>query len=219
MKGSVRAIFLQTLFPEKCIDCKMRGEILCTDCKNSLSPNLDYINKNTVAFYSYKEPKIKKMLWLLKYKGKTKVAKILSDLLYDQILELLLEKKMMDNFTDPILVSVPISKKRKKKRGYNQVELIAKDLSQKITQDVSYIPGVLQKTKHTKRQADIKNRNQRLQNLIGTMSVHKEIKAKVRGRNIIILDDIVTTGATMREAEKMLRKSGAKKVLMLAVAH
>ena len=219
MKGSIRAIFLQTLFPEKCISCKVRGEILCLNCQSKLSPNLDYINKNTLAFYSYKDPNIKKMLWLLKYKGKTKVAHILATLIYNQILELLVDKKMMDNFVDPILVSIPVSNKRKRKRGYNQVDLIAKHLSQKIKDDILYIPNVLQKTKHTKRQADIKNRNQRLQNLIGTMSVHKEAKGKIRSRNIIILDDIVTTGATMREAEKTLRKSGAKKVLMLAVAH
>lgn len=219
MKVSIRAIFLQTLFPERCIGCKMRGETLCTDCKNSLSLNLDYINKNTVAFYSYKEPKIKKALWLLKYRGKTKIANILADLLYDNILELLLDKKMMDNFTDPILVSIPVSNKRKRKRGYNQTELIAKYLSQRIKNEVLYIPGVLQKIKHTKRQADIKNRNQRLQNLIGTMVVQKEAKIKIRGRNIIILDDIVTTGATMREARKVLKKAGAKKILMLAVAH
>ena len=73
------------------------------------------------------------------------------------------------------------------------------------------------KNKETIHQANIKNRNIRLKNLIGSFIVKN--KEEIKNRNIILIDDITTTGATLNEARKTLKKAGAKKIVAFTVAH
>jgi len=73
------------------------------------------------------------------------------------------------------------------------------------------------KPKDTKHQAHIENRSERLKNIIGSFAV-KNPEA-IKGKNIILIDDILTTGATLTEARKILKYSGARKVVAFTVAH
>ncbi|KKS56700.1 MAG: Competence protein F, partial [Candidatus Nomurabacteria bacterium GW2011_GWF1_42_40] len=76
---------------------------------------------------------------------------------------------------------------------------------------------ILIKPKDTKHQAHIENRSERLKNIIGSFTVkNSEI---IKGRNIILIDDILTTGATLSEARKVLKRAGARKVIAFTVAH
>lgn len=125
---------------------------------------------------------------------------------------------LMENFREPILIPIPLSKKRYKERGYNQVELICKKLIE-IDNDVNFKleTNILIKSKDVEHQARIKNRRERLENIVGSFGV-KNIEL-VKNRNIILIDDILTTGATLNEAKKILKKAGARKVIAFTLAH
>ena len=83
--------------------------------------------------------------------------------------------------------------------------------------------NILIKIKETEHQARIKNRNVRLKNLIGSFVIKSDKQNKnvnlIRNRNIILIDDITTTGATLKEAQKILKQAGARKVIAFTVAH
>jgi ComF family protein len=104
-------------------------------------------------------------------------------------------------------VPVPLHPERFRIRGYNQAELLAKELSFRLG-----IPSlnVLVREKPTKPQFKLK-REERMKNVIGVFTVSKKLKTKVKGANIILIDDITTTGSTLRECAKILKKSGVKK--------
>lgn len=127
----------------------------------------------------------------------------------------------MENFTEPILIPIPLSKKRLCERGYNQAELICKELI-KINNlrhgvDIKLENKVLIKPKETKHQAKIENRGERLLNIVGSFDIQNA--ELIKNRNIILIDDITTTGATLSEAKKVLKHFGARKIIAFAVAH
>jgi len=157
-------------------------------------------------------------LWILKYKNKRGVARIFGNILYSQILEELSDLEQFENFKDPILIPIPLSRKRLKKRGYNQVLLIAKHLAD-LDKDVNFklANNVLIKIKETPHQTQIENKRKRLENLTGSFAVKNH--ELVRGRNIILIDDVTTTGATFKEAKKVLKSAGARKIIIFTLAH
>lgn len=218
--------FLNTIFdiifPRKCINCKAPNEDICFKCLE----NIKIAERETADFiypiYDYRDPIIKRFLRLLKYGGKKSFAKILSTVLYNKILEELSEIYLLENFTEPILIPIPLSKGRYRERGYNQSELLCTELVKIDKQNnqqmnLSTENKVLIKNKETEHQALIKNKSQRLKNLIGSFEVQNpEI---IKNKNIILIDDITTTGATLIEAKKVLKKSGARKILAFTIAH
>jgi ComF family protein len=179
--------------------------------------------------YDYRHPPIKKALWLLKYKGKKRLASIFAEILYGKIIEELSDLSVMENFNNAILIPIPLSAKRYRERGYNQAELICKELI-KVDHlrhgvdgkfNFSLEKNVLIKPKETKHQTHIENRTERLKNIIGSFVIKNEQEnaGLLKGRNIILIDDITTTGATLNEARKTLKQAGARKVIAFTVAH
>jgi ComF family protein len=160
---------------------------------------------------------MRKVLWALKYRNKKILAKPLGRALYDRLLEELEEQKTFKGFSEPILIPIPMSKKRLKERGYNQSELLCKELFLLGSDTFTLDTDVLHKQKETPRQATIKDRKKRLKNLHNSFSVvHSE---KIMNKNILLVDDITTTGATLYEAIKVLKKAGAHKVIAITIAH
>ena len=127
----------------------------------------------------------------------------------------------MENFREPILIPIPLASKRKKERGFNQAELLCQKLVN-IDKNNNFIleKNVLIKTKDQEHQARLKDRRDRLANIIGSFSIKnpKEMQ-KIKNRNIILIDDVITTGATLSEARKTLKQFGAKKVIAFTIAH
>jgi ComF family protein len=189
--------------------------------------------------YDYRNPVIKKSLWLLKYKGKKRLANVYAEIIYDKILEELSELSVMENFIEPVLIPIPLSPKRYRERGYNQAQLICEELIKinnlRHSVDVNnanntYLrhgvnmqleKNILIKPKETEHQARIKNRNIRLKNLSGSFAIKNTAEniARIKSKNIILIDDIITTGATLSEARKVLKQNGARKVIAFTVAH
>ena len=220
---------LDIVFPAKCILCGKTGVDLCPECLKNAPPAERESAQWIFPLYDYRHPGIKKSLWLLKYKGKKRLANVFAEAIYGKILEELSELSVMENFTEPVLIPIPLSPRRRRERGFNQAELICRELvkinnlrygvdaNQEKKFNLKLESGILTKPKETEHQARIKDRRQRLKNIIGSFAVKNG--ELVKNRNIILIDDILTTGATLGEARKVLKQAGTRKIIAFTVAH
>ncbi len=172
---------------------------------------------NIKSLFNYHDPLIKKSLWELKYQGNTKIAQTLGKLLYERLLDELSDALMFSNFDKPILIPLPLSKKRRKVRGWNQSEILIRAI---VTYDIhkifSYSFTTLIKHQHTEPQTKL-TRSERMQNLKGCFMVQN--KEFIKHKNIILIDDVTTTGSTIREAMSVLKEAGAGKIMAFTIAH
>lgn len=209
---------LDIIFPLFCVNCSKRGISLCFDCLSCAHFNEKEVPNFIYPIYDFRDPIIRKAIWALKYKNKKDIANIFAKEIYSYILEELSDLRALENFQDPVLIPIPLSKTREKERGYNQTLLLAKALiSLDKNQSFKLEENILVKIKETAHQARLKNKKARLENLVGTFEV-RDIE-KIKNHNIILLDDVVTTGATLSEAKKILRKAGARKIIAFSIAH
>ena len=141
---------------------------------------------------------------MLQYKFEDK--KYLKDFFAEQ-----LANKLVSIDIDYI-IAVPISKNRMRERGYNQTNLIAKRVGKIL--DKQYVSDILVKTKETERQSTL-SKTERKINVKDSFKVADIYK--VREKKILLIDDIFTTGATVNECSKMLKKAGAKKVIVATI--
>jgi len=209
---------LDMIFPKTCISCGTPGLDLCLKCLIDSPPAERECAKWIFPLYDYRHPAIKKSIHLLKYKGRKGLASIFAEVMYGRIIEELSDLSVMENFKDAILLPIPLSPARRRERGFNQAELICKELV-KIDGELNFTfeKDVLIKPKDTIHQAHVENRTERLKNIIGSFVVKNE--NKIKNKNIILIDDVITTGATLSEAKKVLQKSGARKIIAFNIAH
>lgn len=201
---------LNFLFPQRCLGCGRENEALCRKCLAKIDmPSLPK-EGDIFSAADYGDETAKKAIWMLKYRGAKNLAEPLAELLNTRCLT----KLEIKNINDWLIIPIPLSKNRLKERGYNQAELIAGHLSQKIK--ISVCTDALMKIKNTPTQVSIKNKKERLKNLNGAFAIKNQ--EVISGKNIILIDDVSTTGATLREAKKVLKLAGAKKVNALVVA-
>jgi competence protein ComFC len=215
---------LDIIFPIYCIECGSKGKELCINCISNIREAERETLRWIYPLYDYRHPPLKKILHLFKYKGKKNIAKILGEMLYGKIIEELSELSILNNFTEPILIPIPLSHQRSRERGYNQTELICEELikidrNNNNTSNFILLKNVLIKNKDTEHQARIHNRPVRLKNVIGSFIINKDKINLIKNKNIILIDDITTTGATLSEAKKMLKNAGAKKIIAFTIAH
>jgi ComF family protein len=212
---------LNVIFPVNCISCGKNEEILCIDCLSKSPPAERESLKWIFPLFDYRHPPIKKAIWFLKYKGKRNVATIFAENIYSRIIEEMSDLSPLENFRQPILIPIPLSPKRKRERGFNQTELICNKLENldknNLIKTFKLEKNILIKPKDTKHQAQIEDRSKRLKNIIGSFVVKNS--EKIKGKNIILIDDVTTTGATLNEAKKVLKQAGAKKIIAFVVAH
>ena len=112
-----------------------------------------------------------------------------------------------------LILSVPISRERYLERGYNQSALIAKQIA--LCLNIPYKNFILIKKKNNKKQSTLSISN-RKRNVQGVYSVWQ--KEKIRGKNVLLIDDILTTGATLNECSRILKENGAKRVIVGVIA-
>ena len=202
---------LNFLFPQKCLGCRKENEILCDECVERIDRADLPARGDIFAASNYSDPVLRKTIWLLKYKkvknAAAPLARLLSQRVWDKI------KK-----ENTLVVPIPLSKKRLRQRGFNQAELIAKCLLAQLQRRVLWEvrSDILYKKVHTESQVSIKDKEGRLTNLAGSFEV-KNPEA-VRDKNIILIDDVCTTGATIKEARKTLKEAGARRVIAMVVA-
>lgn len=200
---------LEFIFPPKCGICGKIGEgYICNNCYNMFVINKIYKNYNRERFHMLKYEGIIRDK-LIEYKFNDKPH------LYRMFYEILIKDKNACDFLKgyDIIIPVPIHKKRKSLRGYNQSELIAKKLSDRFKMPM-YI-DVLKKQINTIPQSSLgkKARKSNAQNVYKVDNMQK-----IKKKNVVILDDIYTTGATANECIKVLKDAGAYRVGIITIA-
>ena len=207
---------LDLISPQFCFNCGKEGSYLCEDCQSTLrilQSHQNYQTQNLKDLYfalPYQEALIKNLIQKFKYQPFIKeLAKPLASLIITHFQ--LLDKK--PNFSDYILIPVPLEKKKLKQRGFNQAEEIGKELSKFLK--ISLLNNVLAKIKETPPQVELSD-EERKENIKGVFTVRNGVL--IKNRKILLVDDIYTTGSTLEECAKVLKETGAKEVIGMVVA-
>jgi ComF family protein len=215
---SIYKFILDLLLPESCLGCQKKGEVLCDKCIMGIRHAERDIGKDIFGIFDYRDPLIKKVIWKLKYHKRSHIGERLGEILYDEYIEEISDMKEISRGSPILVIPVPLSVRRYRMRGYNQAEKIARGLCNQTKDNILQInTQIIYKNKDTLPQAKLTNRKVRLKNIHDAFSVRN--KEKVKGKTIIIVDDVTTTGGTMIEIMKILKKEGAKKIVGFAVAH
>lgn len=194
----------------------------------NLLPKAEAINDPlSFPIFNYRNKDVRTLLWALKYKNNTEVRSRLAQFVYEEILEIAEEQMMYEGKNKIALISIPMNKSGERQRGFNQTEELCqemKKISQKNNVDKFEVWNILKKSRETKHQADLK-RSERLENMRASMQVNWRAKrvpnSDAGGKNFlpIIIDDVYTTGATIREARRALAEAGFEDVLAITIAH
>ncbi|MDO8603890.1 MAG: phosphoribosyltransferase family protein [bacterium] len=210
------------LFPRMCVQCGIRGTLLCGECLGRL-PRAEPSKESFVsAVFSYQNQALRRLIWKFKYKNARGVAQYFGEALYHEILGALSEELLLSKSERVLLVPIPLHKKRLHERGYNQSELLALEImkcaKEQGGEEFFQIElGALIRTRKTKPQAKKEKRSARFENLRGAFVCSDP--SRVRGRTVILIDDVTTTGATFVSAKSALSSARPRKVLAFAVAH
>ncbi|OHA19484.1 MAG: hypothetical protein A2938_00235 [Candidatus Taylorbacteria bacterium RIFCSPLOWO2_01_FULL_48_100] len=170
-----------------------------------------------LALFPYENPLVKTAVWEVKYRGNKTIARLAGTLIADELTEWLAELAETENFREPLLIPIPLAPKRARERGFNQCELLAREIIRIIPEMIELTTDILIKTKETESQTKSKNRAERIKNLEGCFDVKNP--EQIKNRNIVLLDDVTTTGATLTEARRALLARGARKVIAIVFAH
>jgi competence protein ComFC len=215
---SIKKNILDVFFPTECPNCHTKNEVFCDNCVDriKLAPKND--NDNIWSLFDYHDPIIKNAIWELKYHHKRYLGQKLGQLLYDSFVEEISDLKTLSTGRSIYILPVPISKEKIKKRWYNQALYIAKGFCKSSDKEILELKNnIICKKTETIPQAKISSREKRLKNIQGVFQIKNE--KIVKGRTIIIIDDVTTTGGTILEIMKILKITGAKEVIGLTVAH
>lgn len=212
----IKELLLNLIFPKFCLGCNKEGVFLCQDCFSTLEVStthqqlkLKYLD-DLYFPVNYENFLVKKLIQVFKYPPLIReLKKELSLLIISHFL--LLDK--MPNFSNFVIVPVPLSKKKLKWRGFNQAEEIAKELSRFLKIPLS--SDCVIKIKETKDQAELPEKERR-ENVKNAFFVKD--REKIARKNILLVDDVFTTGSTMEEISRILKEVSAKKIIGVVIA-
>ncbi len=168
------------------------------------------------ALFSYNDPLVKEAIHALKYQGEKRVADIFGTLIAKHIMEeidtdvILASGKLM-------VVPIPVSFERHIERGYNQTELIGRAVVERLSDYLTLLPDLLVRRRYVGSQTQASTRRERALNVRGAFIIHDA--SRIKGKDILLIDDVITTSATISEAAAMLHSAGARSVFAIAVAH
>ncbi len=243
----VKTFVLDTLFPITCLTCSEEGSFICSDCQSLLkkleNQRCIVCQKPTpfglthpgcltphgadglISFYDYHDPKVAQILIKGKYSFLPDVYKALGKILakklkvgYSVLLtpSTYLSCRQAGNLK-PILVPIPLHHSRKRWRGFNQAEVLCQAIAKELNLENT---DILKRQKITKTQKDL-NKEERVKNIREAFTLSKDFqnsKFKILNSTVILVDDVTTTGATLQEAAKVLKRNGALRVICLTVA-
>jgi ComF family protein len=223
--------FIDLLFPKVCFGCDIRlqgkEKILCSDCEGSLqfltgvceicgSPenpsDCPVCNSNKFVFdkarsvYIFSKT-VQNLIHELKYNEMKRIAKYMGEYV-SEYLHLFQPFGNVD-----IIAPVPLHMVKKRARGFNQAEFLSKEISGHV--NWLHIPKLVLRNRFTDTQTKL-NRKQRQENVSDAFTLNP--KFEIQNKNILIVDDVFTTGATVNSICKLLKKNHAAKIYVLTIA-
>lgn len=232
MSKKLLFLFLDFIIPPRCVHCGRIGSFLCPSCLLRIEyleqmlcpvctkPSIDgfahpvcrtlYTPDRLFCPFHYRGS-IASAIKKLKYKKRVlAVGKTLIELLLDEVKEhpLSLGKKA-------VVVPVPLHPFKKIERGYNQAEILAKIFAESL--GLKLKPGWLERKRETLSQTKLKLKERR-KNVKDAFAVPENYKKELRGEDIVLFDDVFTTGATVGECANTLKRAGARFVYIITLA-
>ncbi|MFA5051183.1 MAG: ComF family protein [Patescibacteria group bacterium] len=234
--NKIKDFFLKLFFPISCLNCGQENYFICPICLENI-PILDELTcpicrKKTIdgrlhhkccfnldgiiIAVNYNQPLVKKAIRNFKYAPYSfPLAKNLAFL----IIKRLKRSPVFISYfikNDFVLMPIPITRRKLAQRGYNQSLLLAEELSKEFNWPIMEI---LTKIRDTKSQTSL-NKEERKNNVKNVFAIDKKFtEAEIKNKNIILIDDVFTTGATLFEAARILRQSGVKEIWAIVLAH
>ncbi|MDE2071271.1 MAG: ComF family protein [Patescibacteria group bacterium] len=156
----------------------------------------------------YHDPRVRSLVWELKYYANPRAAALCAAVLEEDVLA-----AAGECIGIPLLVPVPMHQERRRERGHNQTEVLCEALVRRI-QGIEYAPHALVRSVHTPTQQGLP-KQVRIKNVSHSMHA----LASVAGRACIVVDDVSTTGATLAECKRALKGAGARAVHTVVLAH
>ncbi len=233
-KKRIEKFVFDTLFPISCIGCgkedewicarclekiQLQNQQVCPVCEKATTPAgqtcFDCRRKNILdgllVCTSYKEKIISRAVGYFKYRFVKNLSIPLGKLLVKSFFKY--EIPLPD-----VIIPVPLHSRRLRWRGFNQSQLLAAYLGKKLAPgfDIPISENNLVRKYYTSPQMKIKNFKERQKNIQNAFAVLR--KEEIKGKIILLVDDIATTGSTLFECAKTLKKSGAKKVFGIVIA-
>lgn len=217
---------INLFYPRTCICCEThlldQEELICLTCRFDLPmvDNLDYrsnsitkifqgripIEKGASFLFYHESGKTKKIIHHLKYKGRQEIGSIIGYWFGKSLVE-------SNEFKDiNYIIPVPLHRSKLRRRGYNQLTTFGKELSELLS--IPFNENILQRKTFTKTQTR-KKRLDRFQNTEARFII--EDRKKLNGKNILLIDDVITTGATLESCCKELLKSNDIKISILTI--
>ena len=208
-------MLIDLIYPPVCGICgRINKNHLCIKCTNEIKKyEIDRIDKINNKYFDYQ-------IKILKYETEIR-SKIIDykfnekPYLYKTFGKIILNNEKIYGFLKnyDIIICVPIHIKRKMERGYNQSELIAKEIAK--TMGIEYQKNNLIKIRNTKKQSTL-TKSQRVENVKNAFAV--KWTDRIECKKVILFDDIYTTGSTVNECSRILKQAGAKEIAVLTLA-
>jgi ComF family protein len=205
----------KTLFPLKCSSCNKEGSFLCRSCEKKLeylskpeqSGTLPVYIEQLISCFPYKDP-INSLIILGKYSFMPEVFAYLGKLSAAHL------RRQRYDLKSYVLCPIPLSKQRQRWRGFNQSQKLCETFSKELR-----LPwrNFLERPKNTKTQKDL-SRAGRQKNMKNSFALNPNLAAAIKGQQIILVDDVATTGATLSAAAEVLAQASAAKIIALTIA-
>ncbi len=208
-----KARVLNLLFPPKCVFCQklMERGVVCPDCEKKLrameQPKDRTLPGGTFCVSSLPyEDIVRESILRFKFRGRDHYAPV-----YGKIMARTAALELSDRFD--LVTWVPVSKKRKRERGYDQAELLAKEMCRLWSAEPV---RTLKKIRDNPPQSGLTSAEARRANVLGVYgAVNRE---QFAGKEVLLVDDILTTGSTVQEAARVLKLAGAAEVMAITLA-
>jgi competence protein ComFC len=214
------------IFPPKCSLCGklifgIENEV-CNECMSDLPLTYDkpvfpvgekQDGRKKLYYYCVLAPfyyhgTLREGIIALKFFGRKNTAEFLAKYMADSVAYSPFYKNI------DFIVCVPSSKQRKRKRGYNQCFLLSKEIEKIL--NIKFYPDFIIRKRNANAQSLAKNRNERLKNVKNAFEIIN--KEAFVDKTVLLVDDVVTTGATLNECARLLKEAGAAKVLCVTAA-
>ena len=242
MLTRVKNLFLDILFPASCVSCSREGSFLCEQCKSLLQPlppscivcrmmtpspigrtckkcrSKTYINA-FISPFPYHHATVQRLIHEFKYRRIRSISPLLGQLIVSYI-----SYYRISLPEQALLIPIPLHPRKERVRGFNQALLLAQEISRGTSLTIAAHSLIRSASTTAQTKLTASNRRTNVENIFSlhdpqAVSYRSCDTSAIRGKTIVIIDDVKTTGATLEQAARVLKKAGAKEIWAITFAH